>query len=238
MSHTQAAAPASPGETQPSKRSTPYANCKNLGALRWLLMYGQGPDVRPYALRALLGYLTPALAAIAVVAVRVCSRTSDTCQAGWHPARESSALCPDLHSCVCEHVAAAGVWAWVGEGVRPKGSAGRRADPGTPICTAEAGVAVAWRMRRRDGAVAQKDASCWFLYSFGCGLARFWLLWSLRFSHGRFVIATGCADATHEGLSNQQHAAGRQADACTGNHNCASVQLASSCAAHPLELSP
>jgi hypothetical protein len=33
-------------------------------------MYGQGPDVRPYGLRALLGYLTPALAAIAVVTVR------------------------------------------------------------------------------------------------------------------------------------------------------------------------
>lgn len=70
MSATHAAAPASPGETQPvCKRTTPYANCKNLGALRWLLMYGQGPDVRPYALRALLGYLTPALAAIAVVTV-------------------------------------------------------------------------------------------------------------------------------------------------------------------------
>lgn len=73
MSDTQAAAPASPGEVQPapSAKRTPYAKCRNLGALRWLLMYGQDPDVRPYALRALLGYLTPALAAIAVVTVRV-----------------------------------------------------------------------------------------------------------------------------------------------------------------------
>jgi hypothetical protein len=45
--------PSDVGAGVSSVQKNPYNNCRNLGALRWLLMYGQGKSVRPYAARAL-----------------------------------------------------------------------------------------------------------------------------------------------------------------------------------------
>lgn len=49
-------------------KQVPYTSCKNLGAMRWLLMNYQGSSVKPYYLRA-LAYVSPIVAVAAVLAV-------------------------------------------------------------------------------------------------------------------------------------------------------------------------
>jgi hypothetical protein len=51
-----------------SVQQKPFNNCRNLGALRRHLMYGQGKSVRPYASRA-LALVTPIAALAAAVVV-------------------------------------------------------------------------------------------------------------------------------------------------------------------------
>jgi hypothetical protein len=67
MAEAPAGAEVGAGVSQ-AKQVPPYANCKNLGAMRWLLMNYQGNSVRPYSLRA-LAYVSPIVALAAVLAV-------------------------------------------------------------------------------------------------------------------------------------------------------------------------